>query len=70
MPNKILERHKEEIKNIFNLYHKLEVFENAKNDDFKKVDDDLYFFDPQQKMNISLGNMGDGWICLLEGFFA
>ena len=36
---------------------------------FKRVDDDLYFYDPQHKTGITLGDMGDGWICLWEDYF-
>ena len=38
-------------------------------DDVLRLDDDIYIFDPRQETGISLGRMGDGWVCLYENWF-
>ncbi len=59
----------EEFRELFQRIGKPEILEQASDADFERRDDDLYFFDPENKTGIALGRAGDGWCCLYEGYF-
>jgi len=57
----------QEIKELFKGYNAVELFIDATTFDFEMRGNDLYFFDPQGELKITLGDMGDGWVCVHEG---
>ena len=42
----------------------------VKKGETEKRDDDIYIFDGSNLSGLTLGRMGDGWVCLSESFFA
>ena len=64
-----MENLKKEAEWIFDEIDKKEIWEKSTEDCFKRVDNDLYFYDPQQETGVILGDMGVGWICLYEDYF-
>ena len=42
----------------------------VKEGEAKRIDNDLYIFDPHNSISVSLGRMGNGWVCLEESAFA
>jgi len=46
----------------------MKVWKDSEDKDYKLVDNDLYFYDPRQKLETQLGNMGDNWVCIYEDF--
>jgi hypothetical protein len=63
-----MENLREKAKEIFEQTGMKEIWENSKEDEFELQDNDLYFFDPKNDTGISLGRMGDGWVCIFEKF--
>ena len=47
----------------------IKFWKKSDEDDYKIIDNDVYVFDPESMLGISLGSMGDGWVCLIEDFF-
>lgn len=52
----------------FKNFNKTDNLNRAEESDFEIREVDLYFFDPQEEIPSALGRMGDGWVCLIEGF--
>jgi hypothetical protein len=50
------------------LAYKQEDF-RVKKGEAKRVDYDLYVWDPCKDTRLTLGRMGDGWVCIVESFF-
>jgi hypothetical protein len=60
---------KEMSKEIFEKINLLPVWEKADKSCFKRVGNDLYFYDPMGETGITLGNHGNGWVCIYEDYF-
>ena len=57
---------KHQSKIIFEMYNALAVWETSSENNYQIIDNDLYFYDPHCELGISLGNLGDGWVCIYE----
>ena len=57
------------IKELKGYYIPSKFLEKAKEDDFERIENDLYVFDPKNELGITLGNNGTGWVCLWEDYF-
>ena len=60
---------KKQAKWVFEQIGLLPVWRQAKESQFERRGNDLYFYDEKNETGVALGNMGDGWICLYEDFF-
>lgn len=69
MKNKFSLSQFELLKTAESILAEMKISLKITHDDVLRLDDDIYIFDPRQETGISLGRMGDGWVCLYENWF-